>query len=152
MHGVITGHEDRQLLYTMITRGRAANHLHLITEQPDTKEDFLPGIEEQLTTVDALDRIVGRDGVAVSATTELANATSPATRLHEAASRSADPVTPATHHRPRGPATPVHDEPPRAGRHPHPPHHRAARHQGGLPARYRGTAHDRRCPRSHRWP
>src|SRR3546814_9102692 len=102
MHGVITGHEDRQLLYTMITRGRAANHLHLITEQPDTKEDFLPGIEEQLTTVDALDRIVGRDGVAVSATTELANATSPATRLHEAASRYADAVTTATHQLQRG--------------------------------------------------
>ncbi|EON22118.1 DNA primase catalytic core [Nocardioides sp. CF8] len=104
MHGIVTGHEDRQLLYTMLTRGRAANHLHLITEQPDAEEDFLPGIEEQLTAVDTFDRIVGRDGAAVSATTEFARATSPATRLHEAVGRYVDSVTTATHQLLRGEA------------------------------------------------
>src|SRR3546814_12213193 len=59
-------------------------------------------MEDQRTTVDALVRFVGRDGVAVSATTELANATSPATRLPEAASRYADAVTTATHQLQRG--------------------------------------------------
>jgi ATP-dependent exoDNAse (exonuclease V) alpha subunit len=29
MHGLATGQESRQLLYTMLTRGRLANHLHL---------------------------------------------------------------------------------------------------------------------------
>ena len=29
MHGQLTGHESRQQLYTMLTRGRAANHLYL---------------------------------------------------------------------------------------------------------------------------
>ncbi len=35
MHGILTGSEDRQLLYTMLTRGRAENHLHLIADQTD---------------------------------------------------------------------------------------------------------------------
>jgi ATP-dependent exoDNAse (exonuclease V) alpha subunit len=29
MHGLLTGDESRQQLYTMLTRGRAANHLYL---------------------------------------------------------------------------------------------------------------------------
>jgi len=93
VHGILTGHEDRQLLYTILTRGRAQNHLHLITEVADAEEEFLPGIHEQLTAVDTLDRILVRDGAATSATTELAHATSPVTRLHEAAQRYADAVT-----------------------------------------------------------
>ncbi len=102
MHGIITGHEDRQLLYTMLTRGKAENHVHLITERADTDEEFLPGIDEQLTAVDNFDRIVGRDGAATSATAELAQATSPATRLQEAARRYADAVTIATQRLLRG--------------------------------------------------
>ncbi len=104
MHGIVTGHEDRQLLYTMLTRGRSANYLHLITEEANQVEEFLPGIDEQLTAVETLDRIVGHDGAAVSATTEFAHATSPATRLHEAAIRYADAVTTATHQLLRGEA------------------------------------------------
>ena len=75
MHGILTGNEDRQLLYTMLTRGRAENHLHLIAGAVDPDaEQFLPGINEQLTCVDVLDRMVARDGTAVSATTEVARA------------------------------------------------------------------------------
>jgi hypothetical protein len=29
MHGVVIGEESRQQLYTMITRGRTANHLYV---------------------------------------------------------------------------------------------------------------------------
>ena len=29
MHGLLTGQESRQQLYTMLTRGRHANHLYL---------------------------------------------------------------------------------------------------------------------------
>src|SRR4029077_4457574 len=98
MHGILTGSEDRQLLYTMLTRGRTENHLHLIadTTDPDA-EQFLPGINEQLTAVDLLARIVARAGTAVSATTEVADAINPATQLREAASRYADAVTTATY-------------------------------------------------------
>ncbi|QSR29046.1 DNA primase [Nocardioides sp. S5] len=99
MHGIVTGSEDRQLLYTMLTRGRAENHLHLITDQAASDRDdeqFLPGIDEQLTAAATLDRVVDRDGSAVSATTELANATSAATQLRDAARRYADAVTMAT--------------------------------------------------------
>ncbi|MEP6816664.1 MAG: MobF family relaxase, partial [Marmoricola sp.] len=99
MHAILTGREDRQLLYTMLTRGRAENHLHLITDQAASQRDdeqFLPGIDEQLTAAATLDRVVHRDGSAVSATTELANATSSATQLREAARRYADAVTTAT--------------------------------------------------------
>ena len=97
-HGILTGTEDRQLLYTMLTRGRAENHLHLLADAADPDaEHFLPGINEQLTAVDLLDRIVARDGTAVSATTEVAHAINPATQLREATSRYADAVTDAAH-------------------------------------------------------
>ena len=74
-HGILTGDEDRQLLYTMLTLGRAENHLHLVTEPAESKdeEQFLPGITEQLTAIEALDRIIGRDGTATSATSERAH-------------------------------------------------------------------------------
>lgn len=97
-HGILTGTEDRRLLYTMLTRGRSENHLHLIADAagPDA-EQFLPGINEQLTAVDVLDRVVARDGAAVSATTENAHATNPVTQLREATSRYADAVSDAAH-------------------------------------------------------
>ena len=99
MHGILTGSEDRQLLYTMLTRGRAENHLHLVLDQPVGErkdEQFLPRIDEHLTAVETLDRIVDRDGAALSATTELAHSTSAAAQLHEAALRYSDAVTTAT--------------------------------------------------------
>lgn len=99
-HGILTGSEDRQLLYTMLTRGRAENHLHLILDQLEDgrgEEDFLPGLTEQLTAVGTLDRIVDRDGAAVSATTQLAHATSPTALLQQAAQRYADAVTTTAH-------------------------------------------------------
>ncbi|HET7385864.1 MAG TPA: MobF family relaxase [Nocardioidaceae bacterium] len=96
MHGMLTGHEDRQLLYTMLTRGRFENHLHLISEPTAPDEQFLPGIDEQITAVETLDRIIARDGTATSATTQVAHTTSPATLLHEAAGRYADAVTGVT--------------------------------------------------------
>ncbi|HEU5042918.1 MAG TPA: MobF family relaxase [Nocardioidaceae bacterium] len=95
MHGILTGAEDRQLLYTMLTRGRDGNHLHLVLDQPHgagTDEQFLPGIDEQLTATEVLDRIVDRDGAAISATSELVRGTDPAVRLHEASQRYADAV------------------------------------------------------------
>jgi hypothetical protein len=94
VHGILTGTEDRQLLYTMLTRGRAESHVHVVLAEPED-EEFLPGIDGQLTAVDMLGRIIDRDGAATSATTEFANATSAAALLHEAACRYADAVTTA---------------------------------------------------------
>jgi hypothetical protein len=95
MHGIVTGAEDRQLLYTMLTRGRDENHLHLTTDdaRPTEIDDFLPGVTEQLTAVEVLDRVIDRDGAATSASTELAHAVSPETLLHEAAQRYDEAVT-----------------------------------------------------------
>jgi conjugative relaxase-like TrwC/TraI family protein len=94
VHGIVTGTEDRQLLYTMLTRGRGQNHVHVVLTKPED-EQFLPGIDEQLTAIEMLDRIIDRDGAATSATTQLSNATTAAARLHEAACRYADAVTTA---------------------------------------------------------
>lgn len=71
---------------------------HLITgaAPSESEEQFLPGIDEHLTAVETLDRIIARDGAAVSATTERARAANPATLLREAASRYGDAVTIAT--------------------------------------------------------
>ena len=96
MHGIVTGEETRQLLYTMLTRGRAENHLHVIVEDLHDEHEFLPGINEQLTATEALDRILARDGAAVSATSTRELAAAPETRLHDAATRYADAVAVAT--------------------------------------------------------
>ncbi|GAA6527865.1 MobF family relaxase [Intrasporangium sp. DVR] len=94
MHGVVTGGETRQLLYTMMTRGRAENHVHVITDDLSDEREFeLPGITEQLTATEILERALGRDGAAVSATSTRALAGTPETRLHDAATRYADTVS-----------------------------------------------------------
>lgn len=96
-HGVITGEETRQLLYTMLTRGRAENHVHVITDDISDQREFeLPGITEQLTATETLERVLARDGAAVSATSTRDLAATPESRLHDAATRYTDAVAFAT--------------------------------------------------------
>lgn len=98
MHGVVTGDETRQLLYTMLTRGRAENHVHVITDDlSDDREFELPGITEQLTATQVLERVLARDGAAVSATSTRQQAATPEARLQDAATRYADVLAYATH-------------------------------------------------------
>ncbi|MGH3371770.1 MAG: ATP-dependent DNA helicase, partial [Nocardioidaceae bacterium] len=98
MHGVVTGEETRQLLYTMLTRGRAENHVHVITDALSNEHEFeLPGITEQLTATEALERVLARDGAAVSATSTRDLAATPESRLHDAATRYNDALAFATH-------------------------------------------------------
>ncbi len=98
MHGVVTGEETRQLLYTMLTRGRAHNHVHVITDDLSNDREFeLPGITEQLTATEILERVLARDGAAVSATSTGDLATTPEARLHDASTRYADALEYATH-------------------------------------------------------
>ncbi len=98
MHGVVNGEETRQMLYTMMTRGRAENHVHVITDDIcDEREFELPGITEQLTAAETLERVLARDGAAVSATSTRQQSAAPEARLHDAATRYADALAHATH-------------------------------------------------------
>ncbi len=97
MHGVVTGEETRQLLYTMLTRGRAENHVHVIDALSNEHEFELPGITEQLTATEILERTLARDGAAVSATSTRDLAATPESRLHDAATRYTDALAFATH-------------------------------------------------------
>ncbi|MFE6648203.1 MobF family relaxase [Nocardioides sp. NPDC057772] len=98
VHGIVDGREDRQMLYTMLTRGRLENHVHVVLEpvdpvDADREQCTLPGLEEQLTAIQVLDEVVARDGAAVSATTTLRRGRSWSTQLHDASVRYGDAVT-----------------------------------------------------------
>ncbi|MGY0387134.1 MobF family relaxase [Nocardioides sp. WG-D5] len=98
VHGIVNGREDRQTLYTMLTRGRRENHVHVLLEpvdpvEADREQCMLPGLEEQLTAIQILDDVIARDGATVSATTTLLRGRSLSTQLHDAAVRYADAVT-----------------------------------------------------------
>jgi hypothetical protein len=98
MHGVVTGEETRQLLYTMLTRGRAENHAHVISDDlGDEHEIELPGITAQFTATEILERVLARAGAAVSATSTRQQAATPEARLQDAATRYADAVAYASH-------------------------------------------------------
>lgn len=100
VHGIVNGSEDRQMLYTMLTRGRRENHAHVVIEpvdpaDADREQCMLPGLNEQMTAIQVLDQVVARDGATVSATTTLRRGRSHATQLHDASVRYADAVTTA---------------------------------------------------------
>ena len=90
-HGIITGQESRQLLYTMLTRGRHENHVHVMSAT-DTDGHTLPLTEttSPATSTETLQGVLARDGAAVSATTEKARAADPAVLLHDATARYED--------------------------------------------------------------
>lgn len=93
-HGIVTGEESRQVLYTMLTRGRIANHAHVaVAGTSDPHELTLPGVVEQLTATEMLEGVLAHDGAAASATTTTSVAASPQARLHDATIRYADAVT-----------------------------------------------------------
>jgi hypothetical protein len=91
VHGVVTGEESRQQLYTMVTRGRAANHIYVsavgngdphTVMRPDT---ILPS-----TATELLEQILARDGSPRSASTLLREQQAPAVRLGESVGRYLD--------------------------------------------------------------
>ena len=92
VHGVVTGAEDRQLLYTMLTRGRVENHAHLVLGSDETHALPSPTDDRALTATEALEGILARDCAAVSATTAQATGASPEAQLHDAVTRYADAV------------------------------------------------------------
>ncbi|MGH3338076.1 MAG: MobF family relaxase, partial [Propionibacteriaceae bacterium] len=91
MHGLATGQESRQQLYTMLTRGRAANHLYLqVVGDGDPHTLIRPDTISPHTPTEILQHILGRDDTPTSATTLLRELSDPAARLFEAVQRYTD--------------------------------------------------------------
>ena len=91
MHGLLTGQESRQQLYTMLTRGRHANHLYLqVVGDGDPHSLIRPDTISPRTPTETLRQILGRDEAPVSASTLLRELNDPAARLFQAVQRYTD--------------------------------------------------------------
>jgi conjugative relaxase-like TrwC/TraI family protein len=97
MHGLAAGHESRQQLYTMLTRGRTANHLYLqVVGDGDPHSLIRPEAIAPRTPTELLEQILARDDTPTSATTLLRLLSDPAARLHDAVQRYIDALHAAT--------------------------------------------------------
>jgi hypothetical protein len=91
MHGLAGGQESRQQLYTMLTRGRAANHLYLqVVGDGDPHSLIRPDTVAPRTPTELLRQILARDDTPTSATTLLRQLSHPAERLCDAVQRYTD--------------------------------------------------------------
>jgi AAA domain len=91
MHGLATGQESRQQLYTMLTRGRTANHFYLqVVGDGDPHTIIRPETVTPRTPTEILQHILARDEAPTSATTLLRELTDPAARLFDAVQRYTD--------------------------------------------------------------
>jgi DNA primase catalytic core len=90
-HGLATGEESRQQLYTMLTRGRIANHLYLqAVGDGDPHSLIRPETVHPSTATEVLEQILARDGAVRSASTLQRDQLDPATRLGDATGRYID--------------------------------------------------------------
>lgn len=91
MHGLATGSESRQQLYTMMTRGAHANHVYLeVVGDGDPHSVIHPTLVRPLTPTDILESMLARNDTQRSATSLIREQADPATRLGEAAQRYLD--------------------------------------------------------------
>jgi hypothetical protein len=91
MHGLATGQESRQQLYTMLSRGRATNHLYLqVVGDGDPHTLIQPDTVAPRTPTELLRQILARDDSPTSATTLQRQLSDPAARLHDAVQRYTD--------------------------------------------------------------
>jgi len=91
MHGLLTGQESRQQLYTMLTRGRTANHLYLqVVGDGDPHTLIRPDTISPRTPSEILQQILARDETLVSASTLLRELHNPAAGLFRAVQRYTD--------------------------------------------------------------
>jgi hypothetical protein len=91
MHGLLTGQESRQQLYTMLTRGRHANHLYLqVVGDGDPHSIIRPDTVAPHTPTETLRQILGRDESPVSASTLLCELNDPEARLFQAVQHYTD--------------------------------------------------------------
>ncbi len=99
MHGVVTGEESRQQLYTMLTRGRADNHVYVaVVGDGDPHAVLQPDNVHLRTATELLEQILGRDGSPRSASTLLCEQQDPAVRLGAATARYLDALYVAAEH------------------------------------------------------
>ena len=91
MHGLLTGQESRQHMYTMLTRGRQANHLYLqVVGDGDPHSIIRPDTISPRTPAETLQQILARDEAPFSASTLLGELSDPAGRLFQALQRYTD--------------------------------------------------------------
>ena len=91
MHGLITGNQSRQQLYTMCTRGRLANHIYLqLVGDGDPHTLIRPDTIRPSTATELLEHILARDDSPRSASTLLREQQDPAVRLGESVERYID--------------------------------------------------------------
>jgi hypothetical protein len=91
MHGLVTGQESRQQLYTMLTRARYGNHLYLqVVGDGDPHTVIRPDTISPRTPTETLQQILARDEAPVSASTGLRELNNPAARLFHAVQRYTD--------------------------------------------------------------
>jgi hypothetical protein len=103
MHGVVTGEESRQQLYTMLTRGRTGNHLYVsVVGDGNPHAVIQPDSLHPRTATELLEQILARDASPQSATTVHREQQDPAARLGPATARYLDALHLAAEH-PAGP-------------------------------------------------
>jgi conjugative relaxase-like TrwC/TraI family protein len=94
MHGLSTGTEGRQQLYTMLTRGRHANHVYLqVVGDGDPHTMIRPDTLRPPTATDILEAILARDTAPASATSLQHQLDDPRVRLGQAVARYTDALT-----------------------------------------------------------
>jgi conjugative relaxase-like TrwC/TraI family protein len=99
MHGVVTGGESRQQLYTMLTRGRADNHVYVaVVRDGDPHAVLQPDNVHLRTATDLLEQILARDASPQSASTLQRAQQDPAVRLGAATARYRDALYVAAEH------------------------------------------------------
>jgi limonene-1,2-epoxide hydrolase len=99
MHGVVTGVESRQQLYTMLTRGRTANHLYVsVVGDGDLHNVIQPDSLRPRTATELLEQILARDAAPQSATTRQREQHDPAVRHGAATARYLDALRLAAEH------------------------------------------------------
>jgi conjugative relaxase-like TrwC/TraI family protein len=99
MHGIVIGKESRQQLYTMLTRGRTANHLYVsVVGDADPHAVIQPENVHLRTATELLQQILGRDGSPRSASTLQREQRDPTVRLGAAVTRYLDALHLAAEH------------------------------------------------------
>jgi hypothetical protein len=99
MHGLITGRESRQKLYTMCTRGRLGNHIYLqLVGDGDPHTLIRPDTIRPVTATEQLEQILARDDTPRSASGMLQDQQDPAVRLAESVDRYLDALYVAAEH------------------------------------------------------
>lgn len=91
MHGLASPDLARQPLYTMMTRGKQANHLYLEVVGDGNEHSVIrPETVNPLTPTDVLEAMLARDDTPTSASTLQRQANSPQARLADVAHRYVD--------------------------------------------------------------